>query len=734
MSTTELFTSHYDLLRRYLASFLQEQAAQLGRTNAKDKLARLSAPQFVELSIDVFDETNRRLKGNPDVPFLAVMSNFTPKRNQARQKLATLQTFRFKELASEVFFELERRFPQIVERYDARYGRPQQAPPARDELLEAMRARPTRELAGNSGYGNLAPPPRLAQPPVPSSSTTRQVPTRGASRNVAQGNAPPPSREQVRGDVESRLRTASQTDTRERDRGRGEWERRPSAGEASRERERERRLDVTNPSISSSPALDTRERDPRLRERRPSESQYDTSARSEASVRSASRGPDREEIERLKSKYEGEIVVLRRELDDRPTKADLARLEDDLAAERKTARETKAKYDELLYDFEGLQEDNRKQREAAEEEQRKATDLLLQDVRALTQKAQKLTEEKDRSADTIRQLREELERITSETQSLASTPRTRNDSAKGDLFLTIDDNNGSGNGVDPRVLAFQDAAERLVSASRDTSKSQPTNLIVAMKAVILAVKPITEESSQLERSTRDADGADDLADARGRLSDDLSDLMRLAKDQAAGYGGQNASSAFEDRVRTIDDSVRDLVDLMRRVRDPLPAPSSAASTLPRTTLGRTLPRANNPRVSSSIGGGPIPSDEPAPLDPPALKLFVEDTADLIVSDIQQLLPSLKQSQPSATLDTLADIEQCVEDILLESNRTLPMLDSDTRPQAGVILEVLSAAMDKLRSARDDYATDSSNRAGKQRIANTSYEVAKHVKDLLSLFE
>jgi hypothetical protein len=52
---------------------------------------------------------------HPTEPFLAVRSEFHPKRNQARQKLATLPLQRFRDLASDVYFELDRRYPEFRE-------------------------------------------------------------------------------------------------------------------------------------------------------------------------------------------------------------------------------------------------------------------------------------------------------------------------------------------------------------------------------------------------------------------------------------------------------------------------------------------------------------------------------------------------------------------------------------------------------------------------------------------
>jgi hypothetical protein len=115
---------HHRMLVRYLAPALRELRSD-PRQNpaARDKLVRLSASQFQELSTDVYDELTRRederrrggpnAPGNPVPKYLLPRQNFHPKRNQARQKLSTLQRDRFQQLAMDVFFELERRFPRF---------------------------------------------------------------------------------------------------------------------------------------------------------------------------------------------------------------------------------------------------------------------------------------------------------------------------------------------------------------------------------------------------------------------------------------------------------------------------------------------------------------------------------------------------------------------------------------------------------------------------------------------
>jgi hypothetical protein len=88
---------------------------------AKDKLSRLPADQFLDVSTDLSDEINRRLHRSKAMPFLPVRQDLIPKRNQARQKMATLPVPRFKELAMGIFLEIENRFPSIADRYNDTY-------------------------------------------------------------------------------------------------------------------------------------------------------------------------------------------------------------------------------------------------------------------------------------------------------------------------------------------------------------------------------------------------------------------------------------------------------------------------------------------------------------------------------------------------------------------------------------------------------------------------------------
>ena len=138
----ESLSQHYAILKRYLAQSLRDEKGNAKPNRARDKLLRLSAVQFMELSTDVYDELLRRqsaagqqVSGPGQVPpYLLPKENFHPKRNQARQKLATLPPPRFRDLATDVFYELERRFPKFAAVGIDRTGSPavsMRGPPSR---------------------------------------------------------------------------------------------------------------------------------------------------------------------------------------------------------------------------------------------------------------------------------------------------------------------------------------------------------------------------------------------------------------------------------------------------------------------------------------------------------------------------------------------------------------------------------------------------------------------------
>jgi hypothetical protein len=58
-SHNEIFTAHYSILQRYLASYFTSGLSK-SKSSAKDKLQRLPMEQFIDVSTDLTDEIKRR--------------------------------------------------------------------------------------------------------------------------------------------------------------------------------------------------------------------------------------------------------------------------------------------------------------------------------------------------------------------------------------------------------------------------------------------------------------------------------------------------------------------------------------------------------------------------------------------------------------------------------------------------------------------------------------------------
>ncbi|KAJ1771220.1 component of the polarisome [Coemansia sp. RSA 1813] len=101
-------------MSKFIAEEIEQGAATLSKSEP-GKLSRLSPMQFQELATDVFDELKRRRYEADALPFLRVRDHYHPKRNQARQKLATLSRPKFVDLVHDVDEGLKRRFPHKID-------------------------------------------------------------------------------------------------------------------------------------------------------------------------------------------------------------------------------------------------------------------------------------------------------------------------------------------------------------------------------------------------------------------------------------------------------------------------------------------------------------------------------------------------------------------------------------------------------------------------------------------
>jgi uncharacterized protein YukE len=243
-----------------------------------------------------------------------------------------------------------------------------------------------------------------------------------------------------------------------------------------------------------------------------------------------------------------------------------------------------------------------------------------------------------------------------------------------------------------------------------------------MKAILLACKGITEECETLQDNTEVSDDDyDSIRDAKDILSDELTNLMSVAK-QHASSASSSSTASIEERLKKLSYAVSDMVENIKLVTSHL-GPSGDVKT-PDTIKDTATLAFKSPK-----------SDGPLPMDMTDLRYYLEDNTDDIAHTIQDLLQAMRNSAtpPTALQKLLGTVQTIVDNIIYETKLTLS--ESGTSPNlradCKVVLELLEDDREKLITMAKDVTKD---RSVKQQIANSSYEIAKHAKELLSIID
>ncbi|KAI8810128.1 hypothetical protein BJ742DRAFT_802247 [Cladochytrium replicatum] len=644
---------HYEALRQYLESYLAQKNAQSGgrnsgqRASAKDKLTRLSKMQFGELSMDVYDELQRRLENRPDVPFLQVRDDFHPKRNQARQKLATLRSSPFRDLAIDVYYELERRYPEAVTVYVMKYG---------------------DNLGSRAGPQLMSPPaddgPRSANAILSGQSSPfhdydyMDAPMSAAPASVRNGPTMPPQNIQNPVNftrLDNLMSDLGNMLTVPKANGDGQF------ADGSPEQIRQKyENDIRNLQLK-------------------------IKVLEEASGSSAT-----DRVRQLEEKLSTQIAV------NDKLELSLRKLETD--------------YRKLKDQHENLQEEY-KQKLQIQNDMRVDTSNLMEELKLQAAKNEELEVENRKRAEKIKQLQDENRKLELQLRdefrggAYMSPPssRTPGPSSQGEDDGGIIDRE--------RVSAYQNAVEDLL---RNARSDNPTTVLVAMKSIVMACKSITEDTEAYEQAAASdtptvpplrAEDREHLSDLKDRLSNALTALMAAAKMHATSHGAS--------LVATLD---------------------AAASNLTASIveLVRLLRLKGECRGSNGDNSAVFELDE--------LKAFLERQTDDIVQAIQTLLSAMRQTSTLGQefADTVRTITSIVENLVDVSRSTFA-----NKPSAasfrGVGESILRALEESNRSL-DELGTSLINggpnqsKTQKQRLASSSYEIAKYVKELISLIE
>ncbi|KAJ3219198.1 component of the polarisome [Dinochytrium kinnereticum] len=408
--------------------------------------------------------------------------------------------------------------------------------------------------------------------------------------------------------------------------------------------------------------------------------------------------------DRMRDEYESKLDELRLRV------KDLEKELQDKADLESSYRKLEQDHIRLKEDYDLLQEDFNNQQLTAQDIKAEASNLL-EEIRELSGRNQQLTEE----LNALRKGRNDemggaKGGAKQQDYPNEGSPRSYNEPKES----PSNGNNNFGNGVidRDRVSAYQSAVDDLLRAAREA----PSSVLVAMKAIVIACKNITEdtEAYEVNSNSLSEDDKDNLEAVKGRLSGALTGLMHAAKNHATNFGSSPVS-ALEGAASNLTATIVELVKIFKLRGEN------------QNDYSQNERRYTDASMDSR-------KQAPPPLDMYDLKIYLEKQTDQIVQSIQTLLHSMRQSANGEEFrDIISGITRTVNEVINESDgSTLEMASGDLRDRIKPVLDDLAAANQKLNDLGYSILEQPQSKTLKQRIASSSYDIAKFVKELISI--
>jgi len=466
------------------------------------------------------------------------------------------------------------------------------------------------------------------------------------------------------------------------------------------------------------------------------------------------------EVEKVKSEYELRVVNLQKrikELEDElstkgsNTNDDNARvkeLEKQLEEQKQINKKQTAKMTELEREFDKLTEDHHQQQEVANDVQKEATGLL-EEIKEISKRNEELCAEKEEDAAKIKALMAEIndwktkyDKIRTELRNLKATSSFYKEAPKVDI---VKDNSlaptPDGGIEESKIVSYQVAIDDLLRSGRS---DDPTNVLMAMKSIVISCKSITEEVDNYEQrkgAYMNAEGKSSLDACKARLSATLKNLMAAAKNHATGYG-ISPVSLLDASAGHLTAAIVDLVKVVKLRRERGQSDNLSVDPYPFKIPSEPLPTNNfNSEIAplkTKNSGNEMNGNKAIDID--ELKDFLERQTEAIVQAIHTLLQAIR----GATYSSGGDLTDNINTITTIVLTVIAVCHDSFKSSAGalyqtrgdIILKELENNVDKLDEMKDLIAKDStdfmSNKVSKQQLASASFEIAKFTKELVSL--
>ncbi|KAJ8323227.1 hypothetical protein, variant [Batrachochytrium dendrobatidis JEL423] len=415
----------------------------------------------------------------------------------------------------------------------------------------------------------------------------------------------------------------------------------------------------------------------------------------------------------------------------------------------KVYQEVYSNHQILRQDYNSLQDDYNEQQQISADIRSEATNLL-EEIKELSIKNEELRGYERTHLETIQKLKEEIKRLDSagsrsishDFNSGTPVPASSNNhisppqpfNGRVNIDYDIDDIVDAGIVSLHFVDSYKNAVDDLVSVS---GSENPTSVLVAMKGIVIACRSITEDSEAYENNPECAledYERNELVNVKNKLSAALTHQMGIAKSLATNFS-LNTVASLEAATSDLSATIVELLHIYQRHtglsnaisrtdEDEVKQPGDFGSTEQDNFTGR-----NNNGINDSAEDGSYEIEE--------LKIFLEQQTDLIVQAIQSLLNAMRQSSSfgQGFKDTVGGITSIVDNLVDVSRDTLNRPPGAAyRANGGEILKELAAANIRLDELGTSMINSPQSKALKQKLASSSYEIAKFVKELISLIE
>lgn len=576
----ERLSQHYAILKRFLAQSLRDEKGNAKTNRARDKLLRLSAVQFQELSTDVYDELLRRqsssgqqMNGPGQVPpYLLPKENFHPKRNQARQKLATLPPARFQDLATDVFYELERRFPVFAGRDLSRVGSPAMGPPSRVGTPNGMRnnygaRNPSLGSQVMAGLGIPGMEDGRPQPKTFQSSTI--VPNKSTMVEDDDEDA-----SDIYGSRRDTTLTSRSTGGSEKDRKLAEFETQIGEYESKvgelqgKVKTLEQQLGDKDSELERVHGSHNDDRSVSLilylpHQQLINQCQVQDQQREKWTTLQSSLEGKLAEARNLNNNLQTELSKVRS--NHANTERDLRSQVDKLVGQASGGGEWKSRHETLDRAYQDLRTQLLRQEKVTSEVKQEATGFLQQ-MRALSERSSQSVDREERLVHQVHKLEKELQdwksryaRTRAQARNLraSSTANTVRSADAGAIARDSAFNAQDGLVKDVHVTKFQVAIDELLQSARG---SEPDAILGNVKTVVIAVRSITLDMGNIQAAK------DEAAQQRHRLKMKLSattnNLITAAKNFATSKG-LSPVSLLDAAASHVSAAVVELVRLVK---------------------------------------------------------------------------------------------------------------------------------------------------------------------------